>query len=142
MISCPHCTKFFEAPRPANDAPATVIRPRASEVIRRSYVRRLAIATADLGLSRREIPNWLASVIYGYEGVILSAETNQPISVNDLCVDDVFGDDLSFRWLGDLMAFAERDPVQDAQRRVAPRLQMMALAFHIAKPDVARHFRR
>ena len=105
------------------------------------YFRRLAMATASIGLSRREIPNWLADTIFGFDGEILD-ERGVAVTIGDEDIDDAFGDDGSFRWLSDFVRFAERPPRQRPQFRVLARLRLIDLAFRIAKPDVARHFGR
>jgi len=106
-----------------------------------SYFRRLAIATTNLGLSRREIPNWMADVIFDFEGTIRSLE-GRNVEVKDTAIDDAFNNDGSFRWLSDFVGFADESPRQAAQHRVINRLQLLDLAFKIDKPEIALHFGR
>lgn len=112
---------------------------------RRSYFLRMAIATRalmeELELSRRAFPNWLADVIYPYDGPILYPG-GKPFIINDTSVDDAFGDDGSFRWLSGFINFADTPPRQAPQWRVLDRLRLVDLAFKIARPDTARHFGR
>ncbi|HML91237.1 hypothetical protein [Methyloceanibacter sp.] len=99
------------------------------------HFQRLAIATAALGLPRRAITDWLADVIYNYEGRILwpnGTEHGLPE------IEEVFGDDGSYRWLGYFMKFAEEPPRQRPQARVVERLRVIDLAFKIAHPERAR----
>ena len=111
------------------------------ELRQRSYFQRLAIATAALNLPRREIPNHMADVIFGYRGKILwRAETRFPISPT--AIDDVFNGDDSFRWLSDFLRFALQPPAQSPQFRVVPRLRLIDLMHRIEQPNVARHFGR
>ncbi|WP_413207889.1 hypothetical protein [Rhodospirillum sp. A1_3_36] len=105
----------------------------------RDRLRRVATGTVGLGLSRREIPNWMADSIFGYEGVI-QWPGGRPFPVPDTLIDDAFNNDGSFRWLSDFMRFAEVPPRQKPQARVLQRLRLLDLAFWIDKPDIARHF--
>lgn len=126
--------------------------PALREVVEVDAVVRIARALDVLGLSRRKVPDWLASTIYGFEGVVLD-ETGAVFQHWDVDLDALFGDDddLAFkygdeadqkvevgsdgRWLSDLRKFARQTPRQRAQGRVAPRLQVLALAFMIAGVD-------
>ncbi|WP_069095564.1 hypothetical protein [Methyloligella halotolerans] len=103
------------------------------ELARVSHFQRLAIATRALGLSRREIPNWMADVIYGYRGLI-TWPGGKAFIVGDDDIDAVFNDDGSFRWLSDFVNFAERAPRQKPQERVIERLRLIDLAFRISDP--------
>lgn len=115
------------------------------ELTRRPCFQRLAIATAALKdefeLSRRDIPDWIADVVYGYEGEIIWAHGGA-YTISDTAIDDAFNNDGSFRWLSSFIRFAEDPPRQAPQYRVITRLRLIELAFQIAKPDIARHFRR
>lgn len=123
-----------------NDTTGIVHVPCANLVVTRSYFQRLAVATRDLNISRREVPNWMADAIYRDDLIFI--EQGRRIIFCDEEIESAFGGELSFRWLTDFMQFAERPPKQDAQARVARRLQLLATAFHVSKPDVARHFSR
>lgn len=116
-----------------------------AELGRRTYFRRLAIATAalktELEISRREIPNWIADAIYGYDGMILWP-SGVVFQVGDTDIDDAFNNDGSFRWLSTFICFADVPPLQAPQRRVFDRLRLIDLAFRIERPDTARHFGR
>lgn len=115
------------------------------ELRRRSYFRRLAMATralqAELDISRREMPDWIADTIYAHRGEIVSAD-GKAFIVADTDIDDAFSNDGSFRWLSGFVRFAEKPPRQAPQTRVLDRLRLIDLAFRIARPDVARHFGR
>lgn len=115
------------------------------ELSRKSYFRRLAIASAalkaELDLSRRDFPDWMAGVIYGYEGKILWRHGGVFV-IPDTAIDDVFNNDGSFRWLSDFFRFAEKTPKQRPQYGVIARLRLIDLAFRIARPDTGRHFGR
>ena len=105
------------------------------------YFARLAIATANLDMPRRKIPDWMATTIYLYDGLIVWPD-GLPFLIPDTAIDDAFNDDGSFRWLSDFLKFAVRSPRQKPQRRILPRLRLIDLAFRIDKPDIARHFGR
>lgn len=115
------------------------------ELARRSCFQRIAMATGalqtELNLSRREIPDWIADTIYGFDGEIVWAHGG-PFIVSDTAIDDAFGNDGSFRWLSGFVRFAEEPPRQAPQYRVITRLRLIELAFQIARPDTARHFLR
>lgn len=110
---------------------------RDDELLRRSHVRRLAIATRALELPRREIPNWMADVIYGYGGDIFWSG-GKLFKLDNVDIDTVFNDDGSFRWISDFVRFAERWPAQTPQQRLLPRLRLIDLAFRISNPERAR----
>lgn len=124
--------------RPANDNKRVITVARDDELLRRSHFRRLATATRALGLSRREVPNWMADVIFGFEGKIIWPGGKQFLLPDD-AIDHAFGDDGSFRWLTDFMVFSERECRQAPQFRVLHRLRLIDLAFRIAHPDRAKH---
>lgn len=115
------------------------------ELTRRSYFRRLAMATAALmnedDLSRRVFPDWMADVIFDYRGAILWPHGG-PFTVRDTAIDEAFNNDGSFRWLTGFIAFAEEPPRQNPQYRLVTRLRLIDLAFKIDRPDTARHFGR
>lgn len=143
MTKCTFCGKSRRgAPCKAsndNDITGIVHVPCAELVCTRPYFQRLAIATRDLKISRREIPNWMADALYRDD--IIFVEQGRRVAFCDEEIENAFGE-LSFRWLSDFVKFAERPPEQDAQHRVARRLQLIATAFHVTAPDVARHFHR
>jgi hypothetical protein len=115
------------------------------ELCRKSYVRRLAVATVallkELELSRRNFPNWMTDAIFGFDGEILWPH-GAPFEVSDTAIDDAFNDDGSFRWISDFLRIADQPMKQAPQQRVLSRLRLIDLAFRIARPDVARHFGR
>jgi hypothetical protein len=101
-----------------------------------SHFQRLAMATRDLGLSRREIPNWIADVVHGFDGRI-EWPNGAPFVVTDEAIDAAFNDNGSFRWISDFIAFALVPPRQRPQARVIERLRLIDLAFRIAHPERA-----
>lgn len=105
------------------------------------HFHRMAIATANLDKPRREIPNWMADTIYGYEGSIMSLDGDHFILEDD-AIDAAFNDDWTFRWLSDYIDFAAQPPGRRPQHRILMRLRLLDLAFQIDKPNIARHFRR
>ena len=145
MFLCSKCNRSVcnpcQTPYKRSDKVAEVFMARPAALRSRSYFRRLAIATRNLGLSRREIPNWMANTIFRFEGVIRSHD-GQALNITDTAIDDAFRNDGSFRWLSDFMGFAERPLRQSPQMRVVVRLQLLDIAFKIDKPEIAKHFGR
>lgn len=112
------------------------------ELSSKSYFQRLAIATAarmnELD-SREAFPDWMANVIYFYEGEILWCHGGCFILL-DNAIDDAFGNDDSFRWLSHFARFAYTPPAYRPHRQLMGRLRLIDLTFRIDRPDVARHF--
>ena len=94
--------------------------------------RMLALATdmQKLKLSRRQIPDWMADRLYGFEGEILD-EDGQPFELDDEAIDLAFNNDGSFRWLSDFFRVTKEPPKQRAQRRIYQRLKLIYLALCI-----------
>jgi hypothetical protein len=97
-----------------------------------SRERMLALATdmQKLKLSRRQIPDWMADRLYGFEGEILD-EDGQPFELDDEAIDLAFNNDGSFRWLSDFFRVTKEPPRQRAQRRIYQRLKLIYLALCI-----------
>lgn len=106
-----------------------------TELRRRSHFQRLAIATAALEVSRREIINVIADALYKFEGRIVHPN-GAPYEVPD--IDDAFGNDGTFRWVSDFIRFAEEPPRQVPQARIIERLRLIDLYFRIKHPERAR----
>jgi hypothetical protein len=129
--------------RPANDnikegeKPHIVI-PDDDLLLRPATTARLAIALRAKGLSRRAFPNFILDMLYGFKGDISYAD-GTPFCRCAVDVDAAFNDDGSFRWLQDFLEFADRDPQQNMQERVLPRLQLIFLALAIDDPTLAAH---
>lgn len=144
MPYCTKCLRLVCTPcTPANDnhPPKIISVASDSELMRRAYFQRLAIATRALDLPRREIPNWIADVIYAYEGSIVWPNGDRFV-VGDEDIDAAFNDDGSFRWLSDFLRFAQTPPRQAPQWRVLARLRLIDLALCIARPGWAGHIAR
>jgi hypothetical protein len=122
--------------KPANENSRTIIVASEAELCRRSHFQRLSMATRALGISRREIPNWMADVIFGFRGRIMWPD-GKVFEVGDEDIDAAFNDDGSFRWLSDFLHFASVNPKQKPQERVIVRLRLIDLAFRIAYPERA-----
>lgn len=136
MTTCSRCGRDVCKPcaiKPANDNKRAVVVASDEELSRRSHFQRLATATRALGISRREIPNWLADTIYGFRGRITWPD-GRTFEVDDEDIDAAFNDDGSFRWLSGFMYFAEFDPRQRPQERILRRLRLIDLAFRISNP--------
>lgn len=138
MIIYNNFNREYFKPYATPDSPPprkTVVVATNFELSRIWYFRRLAIATCALDLSRREIPNWIADVIFSYEGRILWPN-GEEFRISDTAIDDVFGNDGSFRWISDFLKFGSlRAPRQKPQYRIIKRLRLIDLAFRIAHPN-------
>lgn len=138
MVICQYCTK--DVCKPCLAIPGKhrkVVVATDTELARHSHFHRLAMATSALGLSRREVPNWMADVIFGFEGQILWPDGTAFV-VGDEEIDLAFNDDRSFRWLSDFLRFAAEPPKQKPQERLIARLRLIDLSFRIASPDRAK----
>ncbi len=94
------------------------------------------MASRALELPRRDIPNWIADHVFGFDGLIVWP-TGLPFVLSDAAIDDAFNDDGSFRWLSDFLRFVQSPPRQRPQERILDRLRLLDLAFRIAKPEQA-----
>ncbi|MEM7777758.1 MAG: hypothetical protein AAF732_19380 [Pseudomonadota bacterium] len=108
-----------------------------ADLCRKSHFQRLAIATRALEYTRREIPNVMADVIFGFDGKILRPD-GRSFAIADDAIDLAFNDDGSFRWLSDFLRFAVEPPKQRPQERLIERLRLIDLAFRIACPERAK----
>lgn len=134
---CQPCRSLYSVPLERR----RVVVASDAQLSRKSHVQRLAMATRALELPRREIPNWIADQVFGFEGMIVWPD-GRVFDLSDTAIDKAFNDDGSFRWLSDFLRFAEEPPKQRPQSRVLDRLRLIDLAFRIAKPDQARLIRR
>lgn len=119
----------------ASDRTRVVVVASDRQLRRRSHFQRLAIATAAMEVSRRELINVISDEIYAFKGKILW-DDGRPYDVPD--VDDAFGNDGSFRWVSDFIRFAEEAPKQMPQGRIMERLRLIDLYFRIRHPERAR----
>ncbi len=140
MHVCPQCGGNFSTKDHIQTSPQSVTIATDWQLSRISHVQRLALATLNVkqekDLSRREIPNWLAHVIYEYDGRILWP-VGRVFEIEDETIDLAFGDDGSFRWLSAFLTFASEPPKQKPQKRVIMRLRLIDVAFRIAYPKRA-----
>jgi len=98
--------------------------PSDAELAELAYVRQLARDIGRKGLSRRKLIDWVADEVYGYNGHFVDSNGNV-IPIEE--VDDVFGDP-SFRWVSDFVKWDVRVPAQSIQRKIIPRLRILAMA--------------
>lgn len=129
----------MSTPQSLRKRPAPIIVATDAQLQRRSHIRRLAMATVSLGYSRRLLINVMADTLYHYDGAIIWRD-GRPYDLPE--IDDVFGDDPSFRWLSSFLKFAVEPPRQAAQTRVIERLRMIDLHFRIAHTDIAKRIAR
>jgi hypothetical protein len=117
-----------------------IIVPHASELLTQQYYSRLALAVANLNLSRRKIPDWMADCLFR-DDVEFHYQNGGVFTVGDEDIDDAFGDP-SFRWLSDLIKSAGKMPKQRPHYTLEFRLRLLALSFWVDRPQVAKHFAR
>jgi hypothetical protein len=143
MKTCKKCwKKSFCSIIPANDRQTnTVKHVSIPEMTRPSFRPRLAIATVNLNIPRREIPNWMADSIYGFSGRVLTC-CGTPFYISDAMIDDSFNGDGSFRWISDFIKMGNLQPIRSPQKRVLLRLRLLDLSFRIVHPNIAVHFIR
>lgn len=113
--------------------------PHEDELLSHDALKQLATFYITVGKSRREFASWLAHEIFLFEGEIVDADGNA-VDFEDVAIDAAFNRDGSFRWLTDFRQFATTPPRQKPQRRVIPRLQLIAVAkeIHRIKNDSTR----
>ncbi len=145
MRSCNSCVEcpFIDLVAANDNEPEweVVTLPEEAMILRQASIQRLAIAIKSLGLARREIPNWMASAIYQFDGEIRFPNGGRACQCK-IDIDAAFNDDGSFRWLSDFLRFATRQPRQAAQRRTLDRLRLLLLALMIDRPELAVHVLR
>ena len=118
-----------------NDTVRTVVVASDTALRSLSHFQRLAIATAALPVSRRELPNLIADTVYSFKGKIVWPN-GTPYDLPE--IDEAFGGEGSFRWVSDFIRFAEEAPRQHPQRRIIERLRLIDLYFRIAYSERAR----
>jgi hypothetical protein len=112
--------------------PRLILVPDDAVLLTREAYQRIALATAQLNLPRRKIPDWMADRLYR-DDVTFAYIGGALFIVTDNAIDEAFNEDGSFRWLSDLTRFADAPPSQAPQRRLLPRLRLLALAFAIER---------
>lgn len=136
-VLCNECGQSFCQPSASpteNNDPRTVVVAADWQLLRLSHHHRLVMALLALGIPRRRVTLWLAHVIYNFKGqVIYPNGTN--FGIPDIEV--IFGEDGSYRWVGDLKKFAVTPPKQRPHLKVLPRLRVIDLGFRIAYPERA-----
>ncbi|MGH1351637.1 MAG: hypothetical protein ACRBBN_12655 [Methyloligellaceae bacterium] len=137
MTKCPYCNQSNCSTNCKSRKRKRIVTVASDqELSRKSHMRRLAIATKALGIPRREIPNWMADVIFNFSGDILWP-SGEKFIVGDEDIDLSFNDEGSFRWFSDFMRFADVEPKQKPQERIIARLRLIDLSFRIAHPERA-----
>lgn len=112
--------------------------PDASELLTQQYYSRLALAVANLNVSRRKIPDWMADCLFR-DDVEFRFRDGSLYEIGDEDIDDAFCDP-SFRWLSNLIKSSGTTPKQRPHYTLEFRLRLLALSFWVDKPNVAKHF--
>src|SRR3546814_11926293 len=79
--------------------------------------------------------DWLATVLYGWDGVILDADGN-PFEIDDEMIDFSYGRDASESWNTEVKKFGQRMPSRRPRKSLKLRLQLWAAAFKIVGKHV------
>ncbi len=108
-----------------------------SELVRKSYYRRLWIAARNLKVPRRAWLDEIADTLRDFDGMILY---RSGIRYNVPDIDEVFGDDPDVRWLGYYFLADASHKYPRHRSRKFQRLQLIDLYFRIRYPDMAEHF--
>lgn len=95
-----------------------------------SFLSLVAEQLATTGLSRRQVPNWIADKVYGFDGELL-LEDGSAWHFDDESIDRAFSDDGSFRWISDFLKLPGRPWKQKPQQRVVERIRFIAAALMI-----------
>jgi hypothetical protein len=88
-------------------------------------------------LSRRRVIDWLADTIYFYDGAIINADGTAWL-IDEIDVDEPWGRDETFSWVGEMIRFATTMPQQRAHKGLVPRLRLFWLAVEITLLSEAR----
>lgn len=108
------------------------------QLLRRDYIGFLAQHIATVPVSSREVPNWMADIIYGFMGDILCFD-NRPFEIRDEDIDQAFNNDGSFRWIRGFRQHANKPFKQIPQSRLLPRFRLISLAVQINLRNQARN---
>ena len=85
-----------------------------------------------LGISRRELPNWQAETLYRFNGLVFRTD-GTILKFSDTLIDDVYGDDGSFRWTSTLLRYREIPPKRSANKSLLPRLEVWDACFKVIR---------
>ncbi|MEO1207183.1 MAG: hypothetical protein AAFV45_12720 [Pseudomonadota bacterium] len=142
MTYCPRCNRRLGGPdEPCNPPPSRFLVPANDNILRISLasdrylrqpdtVHRIALGLKSVGLNRRQIPNWVADQIYHYD-IEVRHKNGKIFDLHDTIVDDTFPDDLSCRWVSELLKFARHPPKQRAADKMLPRYRLLELALFL-----------
>ncbi|AJP71693.1 hypothetical protein TS85_07710 [Sphingomonas hengshuiensis] len=95
--------------------------------MRRAYLRRLARDVRDLGINRRHFYDWVADEIYGFQGLYMTFD-GKMIDPEDLPETEAAFIEEE-RWVDGFYELADREPKQAVQKKVIPRLRLIAMAY-------------
>src|SRR3546814_9865813 len=85
--------------------------------------------------SRMKSTDRLATVLYGWDGVILDADGN-PFEIDDEMIDFSYGRDASGSWNTEVKKFGQRMPSRRPRKSLKLRLQLWDAAFKIVGKPV------
>lgn len=95
------------------------------------YVTGMSRRLSCFDMSRRSVPDWMADTIHGFDGRIVRAD-GRTWSIGESEIDDAFNNEGSFRWVSDFLKVGGRPWRQAPQKRILPRLRLIAVSLEIA----------
>src|SRR3546814_8749883 len=104
-------------------------------LLSRDFLHRLGRRVVELELSRMKSTDWLATVLYGWDGVILDAD-GTPFEIDDEMIDFSYGRDASGSCNTEVNKFGQRMPSRRPRKRLKLRLQHLDAAFKIVSKPV------
>ena len=115
-----------------------VIVPHASQLLTKAYYTKLAIASSNLKMSRRNFPDWMADALF-LRDVEFRFRDGRLYEIADDEIDFAFSDP-SFRWLSDFTDLQRLPLKQKPHYTIELRLRLIALSFLVDYPAIAQHF--
>lgn len=100
--------------------------PTDEQLMTLAYARSLASEVRELGINRRHFYDWVADEIYGFQGLYIGAD-GKPVDPDKLPETEA-SFHLEERWVDDFFSWADREPKQAIQRKIVPRLRLVAMA--------------
>lgn len=114
-----------------------LILPKDKDVLSIECFSGVAFAVASMGVSREAFIDWATTQLYNERYVFYSSDGVKRFYVGDTDIYKAFNDDCSFRWLTDLVEYANRPLLQKPHQTHLLRLQLIILALMVGRPDLA-----
>jgi len=133
LPACDRCANQpgrLDLPSPANDNIRRIYVLSDRDLRQRQQVQQIGLGLKSLNIPRRDIPNWIADMIY-QEDIECRYPCGKIYDLNDTLIDEVFPDIEHCRWMSDIIAYHRRLPKQRPQERILPRLRLLELALFL-----------